>query len=60
MEHVYNSIVQQLRNIILPPPANQMEMAFYYGRILSTLEDVKQQIEDLQTTLRHRMREWQE
>lgn len=60
MEHVYNNLVQQLRNIILPVPANQLEMSFYYRRIISVLEDVKQQIEELQDTMRHRLREWEE
>lgn len=60
MEHLYNNIVHQLRNIIIPPPANQLEMEFYYRRIISALEDAKQQIEDAQETIRHRMREWQQ
>jgi hypothetical protein len=51
MEHIYNNIVHQLRNIIIPPPANQLEMEFYYRRIISALEDAKQQIEDLQETM---------
>lgn len=60
MEHVYNDIVQSLRNILVPPPANQLEMEFYYRRIVSVLEDVKQQIEQLQDDLRHRAREWEQ
>ena len=60
MEHVYNDLTQQLRNIILPPPTNQLEMEFYYRRIISILEEVKQQIEDIQTTMRHRAREWEQ
>jgi hypothetical protein len=60
MEHIYNNIVHQLKNIIIPPPANQLEMEFYYRRIVSALEDAKQQIEDVQETIRHRMREWQQ
>lgn len=60
MEHTYNDLTHQLRNILLPPPTNQLEMEFYYRRIISVLEDVKQQIEDLQTLLRCRAREWQQ
>jgi hypothetical protein len=60
MEHIYNNIVHQLHNIIIPPPANQLEMEFYYRRIISALDDAKHQIEDVQETMRHRMREWEQ
>lgn len=60
MEHVYNSITHALKGVLQPPPANQLGMAEHYRRILSILEDVKYQIEDLQSTMRHRLREYEQ
>jgi hypothetical protein len=57
MEHFYNDLVKDLRNLLIPPPANQLEMEFYYRRVISVLEGIKEQIEDAQEILRHRLEE---
>jgi hypothetical protein len=60
MEHVYNDVMHTLKSILQPPPSNQLGMKEYYRRIVSILEDVKQQIEDLIITLEYRMREYEQ
>lgn len=57
MEHLYNQIVGQLRNLLIPPPANQLEMNFYYYRLLAVLQDTKDTIEDAQEMLKARLQD---
>jgi hypothetical protein len=58
MEYIYSSIVNKLADIVIPEPANQLEMEAHCRRSISALENAKEHIEEILKVMRHRLREW--
>ena len=58
MDNYYDELEHMLRDLVLPVPSNQLEMVFYYTRLLSVLEAVAQRIEDIKAHVKHARAEW--
>lgn len=51
MDSYYDELERMLRDLILPVPANQLEMVFYYSRLLSVLDAVSERIDAIKSQL---------
>jgi hypothetical protein len=60
MDTYYEELERMLRDLILPVPANQLEMVFYYTRLLSVLDAITERIEDIKNHVKASRASWDE
>jgi hypothetical protein len=58
MDSYYDELERMLRDLILPVPGNQLEMVFYYSRLLSVLDAVAERIDAIKAQLNAGRAEW--
>ena len=58
MDSYYDELEHMLRDLILPVPGNQLEMVFYYSRLLSVLDAVAERIDAIKAQLNAGRAEW--
>ena len=51
MDPYYDELERMLRDLIIPVPANQQQITFYYARLVSVLDAVTERIEAIKTQL---------